>query len=133
VIIEIKTRLDDIGAVERQVGWYERNATGVARALGWQPARILSWLLLLASDEVELTVRLQRQVLRRSFPSRASALRQVIRDPRTAIDRRGLAMIDPRSRRHDWLIPTRSDGRRSAAPYRDYGEAARRLAAPGRS
>jgi transcriptional regulator with XRE-family HTH domain len=131
VIIEIKTRLDDIGAVERQVGWYERNATNVVRGLGWQPARILSWLLVLASDEVERTVGLQRQVLRRSFPGRASAMRQVILDPRTGGVRRGLAMIDPASRRRDWLIPTRSDGRRSAAPYCDYAEAARRLAASG--
>lgn len=133
VIIEIKTRLNDIGAVERQVGWYERNATDSARAHGWQPAQILSWLLLLASDEVERTVGLQRQVLRRSFPSRAAAMRGVILDPRSAVSPRGLAMIDPASRRRDWLIPTRSDGRRSAAPYRDYAEAARRLAAPGTS
>lgn len=132
MIIEIKTRLDDIGAVERQVGWYERNAAIVARALGWQPTRILSWLLLLASDEVERTVGLQRQVLRRSFPNRAAAMRELIVGSASAIDGIGLALIDPTSRRRDWLIPTRSDGRRSAAPFRDYGEAARRLAGPRR-
>lgn len=127
VIIEIKTRLDDIGAIERQVGWYERNARDAARVFGWRPTKVLSWLILLASDEVERAVAIHRQVLRRTFPSRAPALRQVTLDPRSAVDLRGLAMVDPTSRRRNWLIPTRSDGRRSAAPYRDYQEAARRL------
>jgi len=129
VIIEIKTRLEDIGAVERQVAWYERHATNVARALGWRPTQIITWLILLASDEVERAVGIHREVLRRGFPGRASAMRQVILDPLSAVDRRSLAMVDPTSRRRDWLIPTRSDGRRSAPPYRDYGDAARRLAA----
>ena len=31
VVIEVKTRLDDLGAIERQMGWYERSAFGVAR------------------------------------------------------------------------------------------------------
>src|SRR5690348_3552093 len=31
-MIEVKTRLDDLGALERQVGWYERMAWQAARA-----------------------------------------------------------------------------------------------------
>jgi len=53
LIIEIKTRLDDVGAIERQIGWYERCAMDVAFGLHWQPRSISSWLLLLASEEVE--------------------------------------------------------------------------------
>src|SRR3954453_10103137 len=37
LVIEIKTRLDDVGAVERQIGWYERSSFEVARRLGWHP------------------------------------------------------------------------------------------------
>ena len=37
-----------------------------------------------------------------------------------ADQRRNLALIDPRSKRRQWLRPSRVDGRRSAAPYADY-------------
>lgn len=128
VIVEIKTRIDDLGAIERQLGWYERDAPLIAQRHGWRPRRIETWLLVLASDEVEATIREQRDVLRLGFPARASAMREVLAG---VVDRprsgRGLALIDPASRRTDWLIPTRVDGRRSAAPYRDYADAARRL------
>jgi transcriptional regulator with XRE-family HTH domain len=128
VIVEIKTRIEDLGAIERQISWYEHNAMAVVRRLGWQPQRVLSWLLLLAADEVERAVRLHRPVLLRSFPARAPEMRRVLEDPRSILARRGLALVDPSSRRRDWLLATRSDGRRSEAPYRDYGDAARRLA-----
>jgi transcriptional regulator with XRE-family HTH domain len=128
VIVEIKTQLDDIGAVERQLGWYERNAVRVAHSRGWHPTRVLSWLLLLASDEVEQAVSMHRQALGRSFPGRAATMLQCIVEPRGGAPGRSLALINPTSRRRDWLVPTRTDGRRSRAPYRDYGDAARRLA-----
>lgn len=135
VIVEIKTRLDDLGAVERQVAWYERSALERAEVLGWRPRRILTWLLLLASDEVDASVRSNREVLAMAFPQRVSAMRAIVSgepnvngEPHEGVGR-GLALIDPVSRRHDWLMATRTDGRRSAAPYRDYGDAARRLSA----
>jgi transcriptional regulator with XRE-family HTH domain len=127
VIIEIKTRLDDMGAVERQVGWYERNAMRVAHSRGWHPTRVLSWLLLLASEEVEQTIFVHRQVLGRSFPGRAATMRGVVVEPRGGIHGRSLALINPSSRRREWLVPSRVDGRRSRAPYGDYSDAARRL------
>lgn len=127
VIVEIKTRLDDIGAVERQLSWYERDVRGIAGRLGWHPRTTTSWLLLLASDEVEKQVALYRNLLRRTFPDRARTMRAVVGQGGVEIGRRGLAMIDPTSRRRGWLIPTRSDGRRSADPSRDYADAAHRL------
>jgi transcriptional regulator with XRE-family HTH domain len=127
IIVEIKTRLDDIGDIERQLGWYERNAIAVARSIGWQPTKAMSWLLLLASEEVDDQIAVNRQVLRRAFPDRAPVMRQILVAGAAPVARRGLALVDPTSRRKEWLISTRSDGRRSATPFRDYADAARRL------
>jgi transcriptional regulator with XRE-family HTH domain len=68
IIVEVKTRLDDIGAVERQVAWYEREALHIAWSLGWQPRRVLAWLLLLASDELESRISLHRHLPATSIP-----------------------------------------------------------------
>jgi transcriptional regulator with XRE-family HTH domain len=130
LIVEVKTRLDDIGAIERQIGWYERRAIDAADRLGWQPASMSSWLLLLASDEVDDALRRYRDLARIAFPRRAADMRiDVLQPTRIPSTPRGLALIDPSSRRRDWLLPSRSDGRRTEAPYRDYAHAARWLAA----
>ena len=123
MIIEIKTRLDDIGALERQLGWYERSAEDLARERGWPARSIRSVVLLLASEEVEQTIHANRDALSVAFPGRGDVL--------SATDdvRRGLALIDPRRRRRDWLMRSRIDGRRGMAPYRNYADAADRLAA----
>ena len=42
VIIELKTRLDDIGAIEREITWYEREAYNVATSMGWRPRRTVA-------------------------------------------------------------------------------------------
>ncbi len=128
LIIEVKTRIDDIGALERQVAWYERSAIPVARDLGWVPQTVTSWLVLLASDEVDDALRAYRDVLQLAFPRRAGEMRlDLVQPARLATSARGLALIDPTSRRRDWLLPSRSDGRRTRAPFRDYADAARRL------
>ena len=123
VVVEIKTRLDDMGAIERQVGWYQRLAPAIARREGWSVQHTGAWLLLLASDEVETAVRVNRDVLRYAFPARGPALLDTTAS--------GLALIDPTSRRRRWLIRPRIDGRRTAAPYRDATDAARRFAVAG--
>jgi transcriptional regulator with XRE-family HTH domain len=128
VIIEIKTRLDDLGAIERQLGWYERAARDVAARMGWRPMTVVSWLLLLDSEEVELSLRRERDLLRAAFPERASQMRAVLDGERPSGNGRGIALIDPSSRRAAWLIPTSLDGRRSPAVYRDYADAVRRMA-----
>lgn len=122
-LIEIKTRIDDLGALERQVDWYEREAWALAQRFGWVPQRVVTWVLALASDEVEATLRVERDGLRSAFPGRAKAMRSTIAG--VAPDyHRAIALIDPASRRREWLIPSRVDGRRSAARYRDYAQAA---------
>ena len=128
VIVEVKTRLDDIGAVERQLVWYERDARRVAADHGWHAGVATTWLLLLASDEVERQIAIQRHLLGATFAGRARAMNAALEDPST-LPHRGLALIDPTSRRHRWLIPSRADGRRTPSPYADYADAAARLAA----
>ena len=129
LVIEIKTRLDDIGAIERQLGWYQRSAFEVAERLGWRPRRVLGWLLILASDEVEGVIRANEELLSRAFPVRARSMSALVAHGDEPIAGHGLALVDPVRKRVAWLIPSRIDGRRSPAPYRDYADAARRLAA----
>jgi transcriptional regulator with XRE-family HTH domain len=129
IVIEVKTQLDDIGAAERQLGWYARSAFDLAHQLGWNARRVVAWLLVLASEEVETTIRLNRDVMAQAFPARARQMSALIADGSAAIPPRGLGLIDPASHRRTWILGSRLDGRRSAAPYRDYRDAARRLAA----
>jgi transcriptional regulator with XRE-family HTH domain len=127
LVIEIKTRLLDLGLVERQLGWYARAAGDAARQRGWIPRRIASWLLVLASEEVDRVITTNRQLLEAAFPLRARGMLEWLSDGRHPLTRRGLAMIDPRSKRREWLIRSRVDGRRVPCRYVDYGAAARRL------
>jgi transcriptional regulator with XRE-family HTH domain len=126
LIIEIKTRLDDLGGLERQLGWYERHAARAATALGWRPRTIGTWLLGLASAEVDGACRANRHVFDTSFPGRAPDMLAVSRGA-AAPARRSIALIDPTSRRADWLIRTRLDGRRGPAPFDGYADAVRRM------
>lgn len=128
LIIEVKTRLDDLGAIERQLGWYQRSAMGLAQEMGWRPDRVAGWLIALASDEVESSIRTNRDALRAAFPMRADQMTTIIGGQiLPGASSRGLALIDPSSRRREWLVRSRSDGRRSQAPYRDYADAAHRF------
>ena len=123
---EVKTELNDAGAIQRTLSWYEREAWAAARRLGWTPRRLASGLILLCTVENDLRVTDNRELLRQAFAAGAQQLIAWLRDPAQPLPPRGIAMIDPRSRRHDWLRPTRSHGRRTAAPYRDYADAASR-------
>lgn len=113
-VIEIKTELDDVGRVERTLAWYERESWAAARRLGWRPRRVVSWLLVLATEETESRLRHNRESLGHAFPVRGSEL---LGPPPKG---RGLAIIDPRNRRSAWLLRSRVDGRRTPAPYADY-------------
>jgi transcriptional regulator with XRE-family HTH domain len=125
LVIEIKTRLDDIGAVERHLGWYARRVGPACVALGWTPKATARWLLVLASTEVDDAIHGARAALARAFPSRAPQMLAVVDGAGPAVD--GIALIDPTSRRRDWLIRSRADGRRTMAPFHDYAAAAERL------
>ena len=124
LVIEIKTELRDLGAIERTMGWYEREAWAAARRLGWRPSGIMGCLIALSTEVVDQRLRDNRAALVRDFPIRAKDLTAVVSDGRRpAAGRvRGLALIDPRSKRVAWLRPSRTDGRRSPAPYGDYAD-----------
>jgi len=121
VVIEVKTRIDDLGAIERSIDWHTRAARRAAQRLGWQPRRVGAGVLALAT-EVENELLRNRVVWDSGFPRRARGMAEDLIAPERIVERRGLALIDPRSRRRDWLIRARVDGRRSAAPYRGYAD-----------
>ena len=127
LVVEIKTEIVDIGAIERTLNWYRREAFRVARRFGWQPRQVNAALLLLDSRSNDDRVTSNQTVFRQAFPARAPQLREVIAGSGSPPVEDFLAMIDPRSRRRDWIRATHVDGRRTASAYLDYIDAARRL------
>jgi hypothetical protein len=132
LVTEVKTEVDDIGAADRQLGSYVEAAWAAASALGWRPRGATGLLVLLATRENDRRLQEHRSYFDRAFTLRARSLRAVLDGsagelpPRGA---RGLAMLDPASRRRDWLLPTVIDGRRTVARFvdrRDFLRACRR-------
>jgi transcriptional regulator with XRE-family HTH domain len=113
LVIEVKTEIHDVGRIERTLAWYGREAWAVAKGLGWQPSVVRTWLLIMATEANDARIKANRDAVAQSFPGRAMTM--LSPEPPS-----GLALIDPRSRRRDWLMRARVDGRRSAAPYTDY-------------
>jgi hypothetical protein len=133
LVIEVKTEIHDLGAIERSLNWYRREAAQAARARGWRPTSIRSALLLLESRANDDRVIALGPALALGFPRRARALRLLVDGADDRDAEPFLAMLDPRSRRAAWLQATRSDGRRTVAPFVDYIDAARKLEhSPGR-
>ena len=132
LVIEIKTEIRDLGAIERGLGWYEREAIIAARRFGWQPERSLGCLLLLATDASEVRARANAEPLAQGFPIRARELAALVTDGKAPHPSgRAVAMIDPTSRRTVWLRPLRLDGRRSPAPFVDYADFMRQIGPGG--
>ncbi|MBA3875328.1 MAG: hypothetical protein C0498_00085 [Anaerolinea sp.] len=121
LVIEVKTEIHDVGEIERQLGSYERGAWDAAAARGWRPRAVTGVLLLLATDENDRRLVENRGTFDRAFQARARLLGELVRVPSgpPARGARGLGMIDPRSRRRAWILPTWLDGRRTPARYRD--------------
>lgn len=130
---EIKTEIDDIGRIQRTVGWYAREAPVAARRFGWRPRSTTTALIVLCSEENDHAIRLNHGLLRTTFPGLARPLADWVAAPGTPVPEASLAMIDPRSRRADWLRPTASEGRRTPAPYSHYADAAAAIRASGRA
>jgi transcriptional regulator with XRE-family HTH domain len=126
LIIEVKTSIDDIGRLDRQIGWYRRVVATVIPS-AWRPARTMSWLLVLSTSEADQAIGRHREVFEQAFPLRAPRMREIVAGSTLEVGERGVALIDPRSRRRDWLIATRVDGRRTPLPYQDRAGTARIL------
>jgi transcriptional regulator with XRE-family HTH domain len=128
LVIEIKTEIDDLGRIQRTLGWYEHEAWAAARRLGWRPRRTIATLLLLATQANDRRLRENRELVRVGFPGDASSVRAVLAGADQASPTtRAVAMIDPLSRSSVWLRSTVLDGRRSASPHEDYAAVSRRL------
>ena len=99
-MIEIKTVIDDVGAIERQVDWYERMARRVAMAKGWRTRRIVTWLLVLSSEQNESSMTANREVFERAFPVPAASMQALFEEPGVGWPGdRAVALIDPARRR----------------------------------
>lgn len=123
LIFEIKTEIHDLGAIERSLGWYEREARFAAQRLGWRPKHSIGCLLLLATAANDARVASNRDSFALGFPVRASALSALVLEGMApSLAGRAVAMIDPLSKRAAWLRPLRLDGRRSIARYADYSD-----------
>jgi transcriptional regulator with XRE-family HTH domain len=119
LVIEIKTELVDLGGLERQLGWYVREARQAARSLGWRAGDVMPVALLLSTAVNDVRLRENATGIGQVFPRRWRDLIAVVRGGVHAAGTAwGIAMIDPRSHARDWLRPTVLDGRRSQAPYR---------------
>jgi transcriptional regulator with XRE-family HTH domain len=132
LVIEVKTTIDDVGRLLRTLGWYTRSSRQAAHARGWRPAQITRLVAVLASDEVDARIGANRGLLDRELPGDPDAMLRWIGDPSGPLPDGTLALMDPLSRRKRWLLRPRGLGRRSPAPYRDYRDAALRLASPPR-
>ena len=117
MVIEVKTELIDLGGLERQLAWYSREARRAGKALGWDPAAVVTAALVLATLVNDDRIRENAAGIRQAFPRRWRDLMQTVRVGEVGRGW-GLALINPQSRVRDWCRPTVLDGRRSQAPYR---------------
>jgi transcriptional regulator with XRE-family HTH domain len=121
LVCEVKAALPDIGGAQRQLGWYSRAAIEVGRRQGWQIQSTVSALLVLATTENDVRLHENRELINHGFPGRASDLELWLAngaEPSKPV----VALIDPRSRRRRWLIPTKIDGRRYELRYSSYAD-----------
>lgn len=128
VVVEINGDIHDVGAFERQVSWYQREAWAAARTLGWRPARVVVVGLVLASRHNEAVVRTHAEVLRRRFATPPAGLASVLVGATPDGPLQALAFVDPLRRRRSWLLPTPLHGGRPVLPYLDAQDLRARLA-----
>ncbi len=129
LVIEVKTEIRDVGGLERQMGWYLREARTAAVGLGWRPGSVSGVVVCLATAAVDAAVLANRDELAAAFPIRGRAARAVLVGG-ASIDRRGLALLDPLRRGTAGLMTLAADGRRTPAPYRDYAGFLRARSSP---
>lgn len=128
LVEETKTDLPDLGALQRSLSFYEREAWVAGRRLGWHPRR--TSVLVVGLDTVALGRRLMdgRDVVRRAFPASVGATATWLTDQRhEPPEGWALAMADPASRASTWLRPTILTSRRRLPAYADYADAAGKL------
>jgi transcriptional regulator with XRE-family HTH domain len=121
LVSEVKAALPDIGGAQRQLAWYVRTAIDVGRRQGWQVRSTVGALLVLATTDNDGRLHENRELINVGFPGRGPNLESWLAggpEPRKPV----VALIDPRSRRRRWLIPTKIDGRRYELRYASYAD-----------
>jgi len=128
LVDETKTDIPDMGALQRSVAFYEREAVKVASALGWRPARTVVLVLGLDSRAFGRRLEDNRDLVRIAFPGDVDRMAAWLAGP-TSPPPHGwtLAVADPAVRGESWLRPTTLGPRRRPPAYEDYADAARRL------
>ena len=129
VIVEVKTELHDVGALDRQVNRYVRLCLAVAARNGWSVAEIVVIVVVLATTANDAFLVANREVLGAAFPIRGRVAVACLLDG-GPVRARMLLMLDPRRRGRRSLLRTMADGRRTAAPYADYRSFVAALDAP---
>ena len=121
VVVEGKADLFDVGALERQVAWYEREAPLAARRLGWPPQRrTLVLVTMLATLHNADVVRSNRDILGERFPLPVTGLRALLAGQAAPPGPlRTIAFVDPARRGSGWLLPTPLAAGRPVLPYED--------------
>ena len=135
VIGEVKTAIPDVGGLQRQVAFYQREAVWAARRQGWLPESVATFVACLDTVDVATSLAANRRVLAPAFPGDPRVLEAWLQSadaPRPtsaticAVD---LAV----RRRHLDLRRTVLTGRRSQPVYAGYAEAAAWLERRGRT
>jgi transcriptional regulator with XRE-family HTH domain len=119
LVEETKTEIHDLGALQRSLAFYEREAWLAARRMGWRPRRVA--VLLVALDAANLGRRLadNRDLVARAFPATIGEVAAWLADPRLEPPLGwGIAMADPAARGATWLRPTSLGTRPAAARLR---------------
>ncbi len=128
LVEETKTEILDLGEIQRSLAFYEREAWAAARRIGWRPARVGVLLVALDTDAIARRLTDNRDLALRAFPASVSRTAGWLADPDAEAPRGWtLGVADPAVRGSAWLRPSTLAGRRRAAAYRDYAEAAGRL------
>lgn len=128
IVNETKGDIEDMGALQRSLAFYEREAWAAARRIGWYPRSVTVLCVALDSETVAARIDANRDLVSRAFPARAADTAAWLASP-TVPRPRGwtLAVADPLYRGRHWLRSTVARERRSAPTYRDYADAARRI------
>ena len=128
LVEETKTDIPDMGALQRSVAFYEREAAGVARRLGWRPKRVVVFVVALDSEVIHRRIAENRDLVTRAFPSPVDVTAAWLADPSRPVPRGWtLGTADPASRRAAWLRPTLLGNRRARPAYTSYADAAAHL------
>lgn len=128
VVNETKGELDDMGALQRSLAFYEREAWAAARRLGWRPRTVTVICVALDSEAVAARVDANRPVIARAFPASVAGTAAWLASPSVPRPQGWtLAVADPQYRGEKWLRSTVARERRTIPAYRDYADAARRI------